>query len=234
MAYTSQYPPFFVTVDLVILTISDGAFSVLLVERGGEPFRGRWALPGGFVQIDEDLADAAYRELEEETGVGGDAVHLEQLATFGAPGRDPRDRIVSTAYLAVGAHLPQVQGGSDAADARWWTVEKALSEQLAFDHREILETGVERTRSKLEYTDLALRFVPPRFTMPELQAVYEAVWGAELDPRNFARKVVRTQDFVRETEEERRGGRGRPAKLYVAGGAVSLWPPMSREQQGER
>lgn len=234
MAHTSEYPPFFVTVDLVILTIRDSDLSVLLVERGGEPFRGRWALPGGFVQIDEDLPEAAYRELEEETGVGGDAVHLEQLATFGRPDRDPRSRVVSTAYLAVGADLPEVKGGSDAADARWWPVEEARGNALAFDHLEILDVGVERARSKLEYTDLALRFVPRRFTMPELQAVYEAVWGVELDPRNFARKVGRTQDFVRETEEERRGGRGRPAKLYVEGGAVSLWPPMGREQHGER
>ncbi|WP_122260810.1 NUDIX hydrolase [Ornithinimicrobium cerasi] len=229
MAYTSEHPPFFVTVDLVILTLREGTFAVLLVERGAEPFRGRWALPGGFVHVDEDLMDAAYRELEEETGVGGDAVHLEQLATYGAPGRDPRSRVVSAAYLAVGADLPEVRGGSDAADARWWPVEEALGLDLAFDHRVILEDGVERARSKLEYTDLALRFVPARFTMPALQGVYEAVWGTALDPRNFARKVTRTQGFVRETGEERRGGRGRPARLLEAAGAETLLPPMMRD-----
>ncbi|WP_097187026.1 NUDIX hydrolase [Ornithinimicrobium cerasi] len=229
MAYTSEHPPIFVTVDLVILTLREGMFAVLLVERGGEPFRGRWALPGGFVHVDEDLVDAAYRELEEETGVGGDAVHLEQLATYGAPGRDPRSRVVSTAYLAVGADLPEVRGGSDAADARWWPVEEALGLDLAFDHRTILGDGVERARSKLEYTDLALRFVPARFTMPELQGVYEAVWGTALDPRNFARKVTRTEGFVRETGEERRGARGRPARLLEAAGARTLMPPMMRE-----
>lgn len=229
MAYTSEYPPFFVTVDLVVLTIRDAAFSVLLVERGAEPYEGRWALPGGFVQVDEDLLDAAYRELQEETGVGRGAVHLEQLATFGRPDRDPRQRVVSTAYLAVGADLPDVRGGSDASDARWWPLEDAIRQELAFDHREILEAGVERARAKLEYSDLALRFVEPRFTMPELQAVYEAVWGIELDPRNFARKVARTEGFVRETDAERRGGRGRPARLYEAAGATDLMPPMRRD-----
>jgi 8-oxo-dGTP diphosphatase len=229
VAYTSEHPPFFVTVDLVILTLREGTFAVLLVERGGEPFRGRWALPGGFVHVDEDLVDAAYRELEEETGVGGDAVHLEQLATYGAPGRDPRSRVVSTAYLAVGADLPEVRGGSDAADARWWPVEEALALDLGFDHHVILEDGVERARAKLEYTDLALRFVPARFTMPELQGVYEAVWGTALDPRNFARKVTRTEGFVRGTGEERRGGRGRPARLLEAAGAGTLMPPMMRD-----
>ena len=158
MSYTSEYPPFYVTVDHVILTIRNGAFSVLLVERGGDPFEGRWARPGGFVQIDEDLRDAAYRELEEETGVGSDGVHLEQLATFGRPDRDSRHRVVSTAYPAVGADLPEVRGGSDASDA--------LEEELAFDRTEILEAGVELARAKLEYSDLALRFVPQRFTMP--------------------------------------------------------------------
>lgn len=229
MAYTSRFPPFSVTVDLVILTIRAGTFSVLLIERGADPFRGRWALPGGFVHHKEDLADAAYRELEEETGVGVGAAHLEQLATFGRPDRDPRSRVVSVAHLAVGADLPEVRGGSDAADARWWPVRDALTSDLAFDHLEILEAGVERARSKLEYTDLALRFVPERFTMPELQGVYEAVWGRMLDPRNFTRKVTGTESFVRETGKERRGGRGRPAKLYKAGGATTLVPPMFRD-----
>ena len=230
MAYTSEYPPFYVTVDLVILTIREGTFSVLLVERGTEPFAGQWALPGGFVHIDEDLADGAYRELEEETGLNAkEGVHLEQLATFGRPDRDPRHRGVSTAYLAVSADLPEVCGGSDARDAQWWSVSDALNLDLAFDHRDILGTGVERARGKLEYSDLALRFVPPQFTMPELQAVYETVWGLELDPRNFARKVARTERFVRETGQSRRGGRGRPAKLYEAAGATELMPPMRRD-----
>lgn len=229
MPHTSEYPPFYVTVDLVILTVREGAFSVLLVERGSEPFAGRWALPGGFVHVDEDLPDAAHRELEEETGVGRAAVHLEQLATYGRPDRDPRHRVVSTAYLAVGADLPEVRGGSDAADARWWPVDQALGLELAFDHREILGDGVERARAKLEYSDLALRFVPSQFTMPELQAVYETVWGMPLDPRNFARKVVRTKGFVTETGEVRRGGRGRPAQLYAAAGAGELQPPLRRD-----
>lgn len=147
--YTSDYPPFFVTVDLVVLTTGDAGPAVLLVRRGSEPFAGRWALPGGFVDIDEDLADAAYRELEEETGIGADAVHLEQLGAFGEPGRDPRGRMVSTAYLAVGADLLEVRGGSDASDARWWPVVDALGQELAFDHRTIIEAGLERARDRL-------------------------------------------------------------------------------------
>lgn len=229
MAHTSEFPPFYVTVDLLILTVREGDLCVLLVERGSAPFAGQWALPGGFVHIDEDLEDAAHRELEEETGVGRTAVHLEQLRTYGRPDRDPRHRVVSTAYLAVGADLPEVRGGSDAADARWWPVDQALGLDLAFDHRDILGDGVERTRAKLEYSDLALRFVPPQFTMPELQTVYETVWGVALDPRNFARKVARTKGFVQETGQERRPARGRPAKLYAAAGATELVPPLRRD-----
>lgn len=184
----------------------------------------------GFVGIDEDLADAAYRELAEETGVSAERVRLEQLATYGAPERDPRQRVVSVAYVAVGAGLPDdVVGGSDAADARWWSVEEALSAELAFDHRGILTDGVERARAKIECTDLALSFCGERFTLPELQRVYEAIWGRPLDTRNFVRKVRATKDFVRETGEEQRGGRGRPPKLFVAGGARSLVPPMVRD-----
>jgi 8-oxo-dGTP diphosphatase len=225
----TTYPPFAVAVDLVVLSILDGVFSALLVQRGGSTHRGRWALPGGFVHIDEDLEDAARRELREETGVEVEA-RLEQLATYGRPDRDPRQRVVSVAYLAVGADLPQeVQGGTDAVDARWWPVEEALRLDLAFDHPTILGDGVERARAKLEYTDLALSFCPARFTMPELQGVYEAVWGRPLDPRNFTRKVTRAEGFVRETGEERRGERGRPARLFTAGGATALVPPMMRD-----
>lgn len=228
--YTSKYPIFGVAVDLVILTIRTGVFSVLLVRRGGDTHAGEWALPGGFVGDKEDLIEAAYRELEEETAVGGERVHLEQLATYGHPDRDPRQRVVSVAHVAVSAGMSDdVVGGSDAVDARWWSVDEALAADLAFDHHQILRDGVERARSKIEYTDLALSFCEERFTLPELQGVYEAIWGRDLDTRNFVRKVTRTRGFVRETGEEQRGGRGRPAKVYVAGGATSLVPPMTRD-----
>jgi 8-oxo-dGTP diphosphatase len=183
------------------------------------------------VHVDEDLAPAAERELLEETGVRVDA--LEQLATYGAPGRDPRGRTVSVAHLAVIPWAPEAQSGSDAADVEWRPVTTLLrSRQLAFDHRTILADGVERARSKLEYTNLATRFVPELFTITELRAVYDVIWGSELDPGNFHRKVVSgTDGFVEETGERRVGGAGRPARLFRTGPAASLNPPLTRSGQ---
>jgi 8-oxo-dGTP diphosphatase len=151
MVYTSEYPIFSVTVDLVCLTVLDGNLRVLLVERGDEPFRGRLALPGGFVGIDEQLEDAARRELREETGVEAPE-RIEQLATYGRPGRDPRGRTVSVAFLAVAADMGEATGGSDAAAADWYDVQSLLDDPgaLAFDHAEILTDAVERSRSRLE------------------------------------------------------------------------------------
>jgi 8-oxo-dGTP diphosphatase len=191
---------------------------VLLVHRGEEPDRGRLALPGGFVGPDEDLLDAARRELEEETGVRD--VVLEQLATYGAPGRDPRGRVVSVAHVAVlpGAAAPTA--GSDAAEAGWQRVLPLLRgrNRLAFDHRQILKDAVERIRSKLEYTTLATAFVGPEFTLTELRRVYEVVWGAEFDAGNFQRKMRTTEDFVVGTGTTRPSpvGRGRPAAVFRA------------------
>ena len=155
VTYRSEFPPFFVTCDLVVLSVRAGALHVLLVRRGGEPYAGRLALPGGFVEIDENLEDAAYRELGEEAGVGRDDVILEQLAAFGDPDRDPRSRVVSVAWLALGADLPEPTAGSDAAEAQWVPVDSALSygalggtEELAFDHGRILAQGVERARAE--------------------------------------------------------------------------------------
>jgi 8-oxo-dGTP diphosphatase len=219
-----MYPPFAVTVDLVVLTVRDGALQVLTVRRGGPPYEGEWALPGGFVQIDEDLPAAAARELAEETGLR--SVHLEQLASYGAPDRDPRMRTVSVAYLVLAPSLPAPVAGSDAADARWVPVARAR--RLAFDHDAILADGVERARSKLEYTPLAAEFCPAEFTIGELRAVYEAVWGAALDPRNFHRKVTGSTGFLEPTGRWSAGGRGRPAQLYRRGPATLLSPPMLR------
>ena len=219
-----MYPPFAVTVDLVVLTVRDGALQVLTVRRGGPPYEGEWALPGGFVRVDEDLPAAAGRELAEETGLR--SVHLEQLATYGAPSRDPRMRTVSVAYLVMGPDLPAPEAGSDAADARWVPVSDAR--RLAFDHDAILADGVERARSKLEYTPLATGFCPAEFTVGDLRAVYEAVWGAPLDPRNFHRKVTGSTGFLEPTGAWSAGGRGRPAQLYRRGPATLLTPPMLR------
>jgi len=241
MSYTSEYPPFAVTVDLAVFTIRDGAFKVLLVERGGEPYAGAWALPGGFVEPDEDAETAAWRELSEETGVAQFGVaggHLEQLQTYSAPDRDPRQRVVSVAHVAFAPDLPEPSAGSDAAHARWWVVDDVLEDgpeapRLAFDHATILRDARERIRGKLEYTTLALEFVAEPFTLPELRRVYAAVWGAPPDLGNFRRKVLGTDGFVVPTQAkqdraEDTSAVGRPALLYRRGPATVIQPPMLR------
>ncbi|GLW31156.1 NUDIX hydrolase [Actinoplanes regularis] len=214
-----------VTVDLVLLTIRQGTLQVLLVRRGIEPYLGRWALPGGFVHDDEDLDAAAIRELREETGVDSSAGHLEQLATYGAPGRDPRGRVITVAYLALLPDLPAPVAGSDAAHAEWRPVDEP---ELAFDHDRILADGVERARAKLEYTPLATAFCAPEFTVADLRGVYETVWRTKLDPRNFHRKVTTAEGFVEPTGHSVTRDRGRPAQLFRRGPATLLHPPLLR------
>ncbi|GAA2816400.1 NUDIX hydrolase [Streptomyces showdoensis] len=249
----SAFPPFAVTVDLVVLTVRRHALCALVVKRGEQPFQGRWALPGGFVRADEDLDGAAARELVEETGlcvhdpaapapVPGTGAHLEQLATYGAPDRDPRMRVVSVAHLALAPDLPAPRAGGDANSARWAPVEDLLgpegagahedgqAEPLAFDHARILSDGVERARSKIEYSSLATAFCPPEFTVGELRRVYEAVWGVALDPRNFHRKVTGTPGFLVPAGGTTTRQGGRPAQLFRAGGATLLNPPMLRPE----
>lgn len=241
MTYTTEHPPFAVTVDLAVFTIRDGVLSVLLVERGAEPYAGQWALPGGFVEPQEDAETAAWRELLEETGVDRFEGHLEQLRTYSAPDRDPRMRVVSVAHVAFAPDLPEPQAGSDAAGARWWAVDDVLGSGsgsgddrpgLAFDHEEILTDALERVRAKLEYTTLALEFVAEPFTLPELRRVYAAVWGVAPDLGNFRRKVLGTAGFVVPTESgaaaAATSGGGRPALLYRRGDATVIQPPMLR------
>ena len=234
VVYTSEYPYFYVTVDIVILTIRDDALCALAVRRGEEPYKGRWALPGGFVQPDEDLVDAAARELKEETAVSTGDARLEQLASFGEPGRDPRHRVVSVAYLAVLPNGPEPRAGSDAAGASWERVDRLLRRRatLAFDHFDILAEGVERARAKLEYSGLATEFVDEEFTVAELRRVYEVMWGRSLDPGNFHRKVTRTPGFVERVGRSVTRGPGRPAELFRFGGAEVLYPPLSRSTFG--
>jgi 8-oxo-dGTP diphosphatase len=218
-----------VTVDLVVLTVRNDALAALVVKRGVEPFLGRWALPGGFVTDDEDLPDAAARELVEETGVAAIEAHLEQLATYGAPDRDPRGRVVTVAYLALVPDLPAAVAGSDAADAAWLPVDSLLVRgKLAFDHRGIVADGIERARAKLEYTPLATSFCGDEFTIAELRRVYEVVWGVELDPRNFHRKVTSAEGFLEPTGATTTRDGGRPAQLFRRGDAAALHPPMQR------
>jgi 8-oxo-dGTP diphosphatase len=227
-----DHPAFAVTVDLVALTVRNDELQILLVTRGEEPYRGRMALPGGFVQIDEDLPDAAARELAEETGVRRVPGHLEQLGTYGSPKRDPRMRVVSVAYLAMAPELPDPVAGSDASAAQWVPVRRATNSRLAFDHSRILSDGTERARAKLEYTSLATAFCPPTFTISQLRRVYESVWGVELDPRNFHRKVTGTPGLLVDTGETVTEGPGRPATLYRGGGATELTPPLTRDRLG--
>jgi 8-oxo-dGTP diphosphatase len=224
------FPPFAVTVDMVLLTVTDGRFSVLLVERDTHPFRGFIALPGGFVQPDEDLDAAAVRRLEQETGVRRSAAYVEQLGAFGAPDRDPRMRVVSVAYLVFAPDLPAPTPGAGARSVAWVPVEDVDPTRLAFDHARVLAAGVERARAKLEYTPLAAAFCDEELTVADLRRVYEAVWGVPLDPRNFHRKVTGTPGFLEPLGRPAPVGPegGRPAALYRRGPATLLHPAMLR------
>ncbi|GIF62965.1 NUDIX hydrolase [Asanoa ishikariensis] len=216
-------------VDLSILTVRDGRLHVLVVKRGNEPFVGHLALPGGFLRPDEEPLAAAVRELGEETSLDGLRLHLEQLPIFGAPDRDPRGRVVSVPYLAIAPDLPVPTAGSDATSAHWSPVASILDDAtLAFDHCDILDLAVERARASLETTTVAAMFCGEQFTMGELRGVYEAVWGVALDPRNFSRKVTKTQGFVEPVGSRRTDGVGRPAALYRRGPIRRLNPAMLR------
>jgi 8-oxo-dGTP diphosphatase len=226
-----QPPSVMLTVDLVILTLRSSRLNVLLVERGVEPFLGAMALPGGFIRdLHEDIAAAARRELSEETSLHAETLHLEQLGTYGIPGRDPRGRVVSVAYLAIAPRLPEPVAGTDASGACWAPADEVLAGRLAlaFDHQRIVADGVERARAKLEYSSLATAFCGPTFTISELQQVYEAVWGVRLDPRNFYRKVQGASGFVVATGPVRKPETGRPARLFRPGPCAGLFPPMTR------
>jgi len=198
-----------VTVDLVVFTVRDGALHVLLVRRAAAPYAGRYAIPGGFVHDNESLETAALRELAEETGVRD--IYLEQLYSFGDPGRDPRGRVVTVAFFALIASddLP-LAAGTDAAEARWFPT-SALP-PLAFDHGRIVDYALERLRNKLEYTTVGFQLLPAKFTLGELQNVYEAILDKRIDKRNFRRKI-QLLGILTPLRESRPTGR-RPARLY--------------------
>ena len=223
----SAFTPFAVTVDIVLMTVVDRELRVLLIQRGKEPYKDTWALPGGFVNPDEDLADAAARELAEETGIGLAQSRLEQLGTYGNPTRDPRMRVVTVAHWAIVPRLDRApRGGSDASDAEWKPVAEIQSDRvlLAFDHRRIVDDATDRLRAGLETTTIAHRFCPPEFTIRELQDVYEAIWQTELDAGNFQRKVRQRRGFVTPTGRQILPGDkgGRPAELWRSGDSEEL------------
>jgi 8-oxo-dGTP diphosphatase len=200
-----------VTVDVVIFTLINQELHVLLVQRRRWPFEGFWAIPGGFINMDESLEAAARRELEEETGVRD--VYLEQLYTFGDVGRDPRMRVISVAYIAlVRADAQKIRASEESTDVGWFPV-RDLPEQLAFDHDQVLAYAIGRLRSKLEYTTLAFQLLPEVFSILELKHIYEQILGEkELDKGNFYRKI-KEADLLEETPLVREG-RGRPTRLW--------------------
>jgi len=234
----SSFPAFGVTVDVVILTMSAAKLHVLLVSRGEKPFKGMWAIPGGFKRPTETLDEAAKRELVEETGVDATRL-LTQFGAYGDPGRDPRLNVVTIAYLAVIRDVGAVVAGSDAAAAALVPVSDALGRkiELAFDHLRILRDAVERARLELEVSGIATAFVGTTFTMAELRAVYEAIWGVQLDAANFRRSIVGEDGWVIPTGRRARPGSsgGRPAELYRAGRAWNHGGPIHRiDRTGER
>ncbi len=210
MPYVYDHPHPAVTVDIVVLTVDAGRLAAVLIQRAEWPHAGKWALPGGFVDIDESLKRAAWRELREETGLS--AAYLEQLGAFGRPDRDPRERVITVVYIVLApADQIQLQAGSDAKDARLFYVDELP--ELAFDHARIIGHAIERVRDRLDTAGMARRLMPKSFTLPELQHACEAVWGTPIDKRNF-RKKLSAFDLVEPTGELRHGGAHRPAKLY--------------------
>ncbi|HXC78484.1 MAG TPA: NUDIX domain-containing protein [Candidatus Acidoferrum sp.] len=233
----SQFPAFAVTVDMVILTMAQSRLHVLLVRRGVAPFAGKWAIPGGFKRPTETLDEAATRELAEETGVDSASL-MKQFAAYGDPGRDPRMNVVTIAYLAVLRDVGSVVAGTDAADAALVPVSEALNgkRDLAFDHARIVRDAVERVRVDLELTGIATAFVGPTFTVAELRAVYEAVWGVQLDGANFRRRVVTESGWVIPTGRRARPGAagGKPAELFRAGRMWQHGGPIRHPQSTDK
>ena len=231
----SAFPPFAVTVDVVILTMREGVLNVLLVRRGGAPFEGMWAVPGGFKLPTETLDEAAKRELVEETGVDAASL-LMQFGAYGDPGRDPRMNVVTVAYVAVLRDVGAVVAGSDAADAALVPVSEVREGRLtlAFDHRRIVDDALERVAVELETHGVAPAFVGATFTLAELRAVYEAVWGVRLDGANFRRSVAE-DGWVIPTGRRARSGAagGRPAQLFRAGKTWARGGPIRRPERSQ-
>ncbi len=208
--YTYDHPHPAVTVDCVVFGLDEEDLKVLLIQRDGEPFRGKWALPGGFVRIDESLEEAARRELQEETGLS--KVFLEQLYSFGRVDRDPRERVISVAWYALVKLADQrVKAATDARDAAWFPAWDAPA--LAFDHDEILETALQRLKGKVRYQPIGFELLPPKFTLSQLQRMYETLLERELDKRNFRKKIL-AMGLLEELDEVEQDVAHRAARLY--------------------
>lgn len=210
MKHTYEYPRAALTVDCAVFGFDETELKVLLIERGIAPFKGHWALPGGFVRVEETLDEAARRELAEETGL--ETVFLEQLYTFSTVDRDPRERVISVAYYALTKPADhQTRATTDAADAQWFPVTQIPA--LAFDHAEILSAALQRLRGKLRYEPIGFELLPSKFTLSQLQHLYETVLGTGLDKRNFRKKVL-SFDLLLPLNETHREGPHRPAQLF--------------------
>lgn len=210
MPHTYDYPRAALTVDIVVFALDDEDLKVMLIERDLEPFAGQWALPGGFVRVDETLEEAARRELEEETGLKG--IFLEQLYSFGAVDRDPRERVVTVAYFAlVNLQGHDVRADTDARNAAWFSVSDPPA--LAFDHERILAAGLDRLRGKVRYQPIGFELLPKKFPLRDLQRLYETVLDRELDKRNFRKKIL-SMGILVELNEIEKDVAHRAAKLY--------------------
>ncbi len=220
MSYSYEHPRPAVTVDTVVFTIENQDLKALLIRRRKPPCVGRWALPGGFVSVSddgdqgEDVDDAAWRELEEEAGVRRRDVFLEQLYTFGQPGRDPRGRTITVAYFALVRADVQIRSGSDAMAAEWFSITELPD--LAFDHEHIIDIALQRIRGKIDYEPrIAHSLVPAEFTQAELRQVHEVVKGVRYDKSNFAKRFKRMVEDGKLVEAPgKRSTEGRPAGLY--------------------
>ncbi|KFE66193.1 NUDIX hydrolase [Hyalangium minutum] len=210
MSYTYEYPRPALTVDCVVFGMDEEDLKVLLIKRGQEPFAGKWALPGGFVRMEESLEAAARRELEEEAGIRPN--HLEQLYSFGEPGRDPRGRVVTVAYFAlVKLTDHRVEASTDASEAAWFSVWD--TPKLAFDHADVLGTALQRLKGKVRYQPIGFELLPPKFTLTQLQRLYEIILERQLDKRNFRKKIL-AMDLLEELDEVEQDVSHRAARLY--------------------